>query len=119
MEGLFHIALADGEYHPNENVFLREVAEIFGFDNQRFTRIRAQFVPDAERDPYDVLGVSENAGMDEVRKAWRKLVKDSHPDQLRARGLPDEAVSLAEARMVAVNRAWAQINATRKETASA
>jgi DnaJ like chaperone protein len=113
MEGLFHIALADGEYHPNENIFLEEVASIFGFSHQRFTRIRAQFVPDAERDPYDVLGVSAGADMAEVRKAWRQLVRETHPDQLRARGVPEEAVKLAEARLIAVNKAWEQINSAR------
>lgn len=119
MEGLFHIALADGVYHPNENEFLEEVAAIFGFDHTRFTRIRAQFVPDAERDPYDVLGVSADADMSAVRSAWRKLVRESHPDQLSARGVPEEAVKLAEARLIAVNRAWEQINETRKTTAPA
>ena len=114
IEGLFHIAMADGEYHPNENVFLEEVAGIFGFDHRRFSRIRAQFVPDAERDPYDVLAVSADADMDTIRAAWRKRVKESHPDQMRARGVPEEAVKLAESRMVAVNRAWEQINALRK-----
>lgn len=114
MEGLFHIAMADGEYHPNENLFLQEVASIFGFSPQRFSRIRAQFVPDAERDPYDVLGVAPDATMADVRAAWRKLVRDSHPDQLAARGLPDEAIKMAEARMIAINRAWEQINATRQ-----
>lgn len=113
MEGLFHIALADGIYHPNENTFLREVAAIFGFDAQRFKRIRAQFVPDAERDPYDVLGVSASASMGDVRKAWRLLVRESHPDQLRARGVPEEAVKLAEAKLITVNLAWEQINAAR------
>lgn len=113
MEGLFHIAMADGEYHPNENIFLQEVSDIFGFDQQRFTRIRAQFVPDAERDPYDVLGVPADATMAEVRRAWRQLVRDSHPDQLRARGVPDEAVKLAETKLIAVNAAWEQINAAR------
>lgn len=113
MEGLFHIALADGEYHPNENVFLRDVAEIFGFDERRFTRIRARFVPDAERDPYDVLGVPADAPTEQVRKAWRTLVKESHPDRLHARGVPEEALRLAETRMIAVNRAWEQINAAR------
>ena len=115
MEGLFHIAMADGEYHPNENVFLEEVSDIFGFDHQRFTRIRAQFVPDAERDPYDVLGVPNGADLAVVRKAWRQLVRDTHPDQLRARGVPDEAVKMAETRLIAVNKAWEQINAARRD----
>lgn len=115
MEGLFHIAMADGEYHPNENIFLEEVSDIFGFDHQRFTRIRAQFVPDAERDPYDVLGVSNEADLAVVRKAWRQLVRDTHPDQLRARGVPEEAVKMAENKLIAVNAAWEQINAARSD----
>ena len=110
MEGLFHIAMADGEYHPNEDVFLSRVAEIFGFDPARFKSIRARFVPEVERDPYDVLGVPHGAPMEEVRKAWRQAVRDSHPDQMIARGLPEEAVKLAEKRMIAINRAWEEIN---------
>lgn len=119
MEGLFHIALADGVYHPNENIFLQDVAEIFGFDNRRFTRIRAQFVPDADRDPYDVLGVSHDADIKDIRKAWRKLVQETHPDQLRARGVPEEAVKLAEAKLISVNAAWEQIHAAQNADASA
>ena len=110
IEGLFHIAMADGEYHPAENAFLLEVARIFGFDERRFSRIRAQFVPDAERDPYDVLGVAHDAPMTEVRAAWRACVRESHPDQMIARGLPEEAIRLAEKRLVAINRAWEQIS---------
>lgn len=113
MEGLFHIALADGTYHPSEDDFLHEVARIFGFDDRRFARLRAQFVPDAERDPYDVLGVSPDAPMDEIRANWRKLVRDSHPDVMIARGVPEEAVKLAEKRLVAVNRAWEEISGDR------
>lgn len=118
MEGLFHIAMADGIYHPSENDFLRQVADAFGFDERRFLRIRAQFVEDAMRDPYDVLGVAADAPMDEVRAAWRTLVRETHPDQLTARGLPDEAVKMAQARLVAVNAAWEQITQMRQsETA--
>lgn len=113
LEGLFHIAMADGIYHPKEDAFLREVAAIFGFDERRFKGIRAQFVPDAEGDPYDVLRVDPDAPMDEVRAAWRKLVRETHPDQMMARGVPEEAIKLAEKRMVAINRAWEQIQDAR------
>jgi DnaJ like chaperone protein len=109
LEGLFHIAVADGVYHPKEDDFLHDVAEIFGFDERRFKSIRAQFVAEAERDPYDVLGVDPDAPMDQVRAAWRRLVRETHPDQMMARGVPEEAVKLAERRMVAINRAWEDI----------
>ena len=113
LEGLFHIAVADGVYHPKEDDFLHEVAGIFGFDERRFKGIRAQFVAEADRDPHDVLGVDPNAPMAEVRAAWRQLVRETHPDQMIARGVPEEAVKLAERRMVAINRAWEEIQGNR------
>ncbi len=113
LEGLFHIAMADGVYHPKEDDFLHEVAQVFGFDERRFRGIRGQFVAEADRDPYDVLGVDPTAPMDDVRAAWRKLVRETHPDQMLARGVPEEAVKLAERRMVAINRAWEEIQGAR------
>lgn len=113
LEGLFHIAVADGVYHPKEDDFLHEVARIWGFDERRFRGVRAQFVQEAERDPYDVLGVDPDAPMEDVRRAWRQLVRETHPDQMIARGVPEEAVKLAERRMVAINRAWEEIQSGR------
>ncbi len=110
MEGLFHIAMADGEYHPNEDQFLHHVSDIFGFSERRFLRIRSQFVPDAEQDPYDILGVTPDMSLAEIKKVWRKSVIETHPDQLMARGVPEEALRLAEKRMIFINRAWEQIS---------
>ena len=110
MEGLFHIALADGDYHPHEDAFLRDVAGIFGIGAPCFRSLVARFVPDAVPDPYDVLGVAHDAPIDQVRAAWRQAVRDNHPDRLMSRGLPEEAIRLAENRMAAINRAWDEIN---------
>ncbi len=109
MEGLFHIAVADGAYHPAEDDFLSRVATIFGIPERSFRSLRSRFVPDAEPDPWDVLGVSPDMPMDEVQATWRQLVRDSHPDRMMARGVPEEAVKMAEARLVAINRAWETI----------
>ena len=110
MEGLFYIAVADGEYHPNEDDFLHRVATIFGLTERDFRSLRTRFVPDAEPDPYDVLGIDPDATLSEARAAWRRMVRDSHPDRMMARGLPEEAIRMAEKRLIAVNRAWEQIN---------
>ena len=110
LEGLFHIAVADGQYHPAEDAFLARVAELFGFTEREFARVRSQFVPEAEADPYDVLGVSPDAPMSEIRATWRTLVRETHPDRMMARGVPEEAIKLAEKRLVAVNRAWERIS---------
>lgn len=111
MEGLFHIAMADGTYHPGEDAFLAEVAEIFDLPEGSFRRLKSRFVPDAEPDPFDVLGVSPEMPIDEIRAVWRKLVRDSHPDVMIARGVPEEAVKLSEKRLIAINRAWDTISA--------
>lgn len=106
MEGLFHIAMADGIYHPNENAFLEEVARIFALPEEEFAALKLRFVPDATPLPHAVLGVSADAPMAEIRAAWRKLVRANHPDALVARGLPAEAVRMAEKRMIDINKAW-------------
>lgn len=110
MEGLFHIAMADGVYHPNEDAFLERVAEIFELPDSEFRSLRSRFVPDAAPDPYTVLGVSPDMPLDEIRMIWRKMVRDTHPDSMMARGVPEEAIKLAEKRMVDINRAWEEIN---------
>lgn len=109
VEGLLHIASADGTYHDAENVFLTRIADIFGLTPQAFSRLRAQFVPDAERDPYEVLGVTPDLPLDVIRGVWRGLVRDTHPDRLAARGVPAEAVKMAEKRLIAINAAWDRI----------
>jgi len=111
MEGLFHIAMADGTYHPAEDDFLHRVAEIFGIDEPHFRGLRARFVPDADPDPYTVLGVEPEMALTDIRKRWRQLVRDSHPDVMIARGVPEEAVKMAEKRLIDINRAWEEISA--------
>ncbi len=113
MEGLYYVAVADGEYHPSEHDFLSQVAEIFGLDAAEVARIRRRFVSDMAPDPYDVLGVLPDTPLPEVRAAWRQLVRETHPDRLMSRGLPEEAIKLAEKRLIAVNQAWEEISNTR------
>ncbi|MEL6583096.1 MAG: molecular chaperone DjiA [Pseudomonadota bacterium] len=109
LDGLFHIAIADGVYHPSEDSFLIEVAEIFGVDERRFRATRARHVADEEPDPYDVLGVEPSTPFEDMRKRWRSLVRDTHPDQMLARGVPEEAVKLATKRLAVLNAAWEEI----------
>jgi len=111
LEGLFFIAVADGEYHPKEDAFIRRVAEIFGLSEQRFRTLRTRFAPDAPPDAYDVLGVSPDTPIADIRAAWRKAVRETHPDQMMSRGVPEEAINLATAKLVAINRAWEEISA--------
>ncbi|MGC9953303.1 MAG: TerB family tellurite resistance protein [Rhizomicrobium sp.] len=113
LDGLFEIAKADGVLHPGENAFLERVAEIFGFAQGEYRRIRAShFAPDAA-DPYVVLGVSYDASDEEIKRTYRLLVRENHPDSLIARGVPEEFVTLATDKLAAINGAYEKILAER------
>jgi DnaJ like chaperone protein len=109
LEGLFHIALADGGYHEEEEGFLRRVADLFAVGERAFGCLEARLGASREGDPWRVLGVPRDADLATVRARWRALVKQNHPDRMIARGLPLETVNLANARMEAINRAWREI----------
>lgn len=108
LDGLFHIAKADDAFHPGEHGFLRRVAEIFGFSEADFARIQARHA-DVPDDPYPILGLPHNAPMEEVRKRYRDLVREHHPDRHIADGVPEEMVEIATRRLQKINEAYDRI----------
>ena len=110
LDGLFYIASADGLIHEAELDYLRSVSTIFGFDEVRFEQIAAQHVwLDDATDPYLVLGLAGSASADEVRRVYRRLVAEHHPDRLIAKGVPEALIEIATARMAAINGAYRAI----------
>ncbi|HEY1961714.1 MAG TPA: DnaJ family molecular chaperone [Rhizomicrobium sp.] len=112
LDGLFEIAKADGVLHPGELSFLERVAEIFGFAPNEFRRIRASHFPDRE-DPYVILGVAHDAGEEEIKRTYRMLVRENHPDRLIARGVPAEFVKLATEKLAVINAAYDKVEIER------
>lgn len=106
LDGLFHVAKADGMLHEREGSFLHRVAEIFEIDEKHYQSILARHVDLGKADPYVVLGVERGASFEEVRKRYRALVASNHPDRLIARGVPQEFVAIATTRLVAINAAY-------------
>ncbi len=113
LEGLFHIATADGVVHPDEDVFLYNVARLFGFTEAEFQYIRARHVQDAKASPYDVLEVSPDISDEALKRHYRKLVMENHPDKLVSRGVPQEFVEIATRKLAAINQAYDEIRKER------
>lgn len=109
LDALFHIAKADQYIHPAEIEFLRNVADIFGFSEVEFARIRASHLGTDRTDPYLVLGITPDISTDDLRKAYRRLVRENHPDTLIARGVPKEFVSIANEKLATINVAYEKI----------
>ncbi len=110
LDSLFFIATADGMIHEAELEYLRNVSDIFGFDDARFEQLTSQHVLfDRGADPFIVLGLDPSADRDEVKRVYRLLVAEHHPDRLIAKGVPEELIDVATSRMAAINNAYNQI----------
>jgi len=109
LDGLFHIAKADGLIHEQEGHFLHRIAEIFRIDEVHYEAILSRHVNLGAADPYVVLGIERGKSFEEVRKRYRKLISDNHPDRLIARGLPQEFIKIATTRVAAINAAYEMI----------
>ena len=105
LEGLLHVASADGVLHPKEDEYLADVAHRFGFAPSEFRFFRARFVKD-NCNPYDVLRLGPDARNDEIKVQYRKLVSDNHPDKLMGRGVPVEFIDIATRKLAAINAAY-------------
>ena len=110
---LFYIAHADGGIRPLELNFLRRTSELFGQNARTFERVRAMFMQTEHIDPYAVLGLSQTVRDEEVKRTYRQLIREHHPDALSAQGASRAYVENANQRMAEINAAYDQISRER------
>lgn len=109
LDALYHVAKADGVVHEREQKYLARIAEIFAIDERHFAQIQARHVLDGAADPYVLLGLSPGASIDEVKRRYRELVSENHPDRLIGRGVPEEFIIIANGRLAALNGAYERL----------
>jgi len=113
VDGLFHIAAADGALHEDELAFIGRVAAIFGIGEEAYARIESRHVVPEEGDPYRILGIERSASNDDVKRHYRRIVSETHPDKLMARGVPAEFIAIATQKLAALNNAYDRIRRER------
>ena len=106
---LFHVAKADGTVTPDEMEFLSRVADIFGFSEAEFRRIRSAHVEPDEDDPYVILGIDADISDLDLKRAYRRIASQNHPDRMIARGAPPEILRIADEKMATINAAYGAI----------
>ncbi len=122
---------ADGKVDAAEHDMLVRVARRLGLGERDVAQLEALLrtasagpsaagVPASGRrleDAYAALGVSPDASDAEVKRAYRKLISQNHPDKLAARGLPESMRPVAEERSREINTAYDLIKEARKNRA--
>ena len=102
---LIIIALADGKITIPEIKYLKEVGNIFGFSEEDFERIYSS-KSGVSSDPYQILGVSRDASIDEIKQKWKQLAINHHPDRLISQGIPEDLIHKSTSRLKEINNAW-------------
>lgn len=122
---LVNVALADGRLDDNEERVLRRVAAQLGISAAAFEQlirmIRAQdsfrsgqpTAGDNLELAYQALGVGSEASDAEIKKAYRRLMSQYHPDKLMGQGVPDDMVDAATERSQEIQRAYDEIKKAR------
>ena len=127
MEILIVTALADGDLQPAERQILDNAATAVGFSRQEFQNIlmrlqasqrmhgRQEHATSSSRleDAYRTLGIAKGASDDEVKRAYRRLMNQHHPDKLVAKGLPQEMMDMANQKTQEIKAAYELIRSSR------
>lgn len=114
LDGLFQIAASDGVITADELEYLRSVADHFGFDEDRFRRIKASHLGADADDPYAILGVPHDASFEDIRAAYRRLMLENHPDTVTGtKSAPREYEPVAHEKAAAITTAYARIRSAR------
>jgi len=119
---LIQLAFVDGEVSKNEDKVLQTIAAAFEFDPNAYHAIFDQFDkmmknihPQANiSDAYKLLGVSESDDMSVIKKAYRKLVRQYHPDIIKSQGKDEAYMQEATAKTQEINQAYEMIKERRK-----
>lgn len=120
---------ADGRIDPAEHAMLVRIAQRLGLAEADVSQLEAllraamrgpsakggQPRQDRLADAYAALGITADARPAEIKRAYRKLISQNHPDKLAARGLPDSMRPVAEERSRELNAAYDVIKSARPD----
>lgn len=115
-------AMADGHFHASEKRILFAIGEQLGFDHAAIEHLfsfsgTGPSSGGSRKPPvssaYQILGIDKTASDAEVKKAYRRLMSQHHPDKLIAKGLPEEMIKLATEKTQEIKAAYEQIKDSR------
>ncbi|MFQ3305098.1 MAG: DnaJ like chaperone protein [Polaribacter sp.] len=103
---LFGIAKADGFVTESEVEEIKKIAGYLYINDRDYTSIKAMFYDEADN-AYKILEITKDASTDDVKKAYRRMVKKYHPDKLQ--GLGEEHLKGANEKFQSIQEAYDRV----------
>ncbi|MBF0897890.1 MAG: TerB family tellurite resistance protein [Campylobacter concisus] len=117
-----NLAYIDGEFNKSEQDVIRNIAYGFGIDKETLDEIIFKFDSfygsrfgadhdeiSQENDAFEVLGLSKNASLDEVKARYKELVRQYHPDILMGRGESKDVIERSTKKLQEINEAYGRL----------
>ena len=117
-----NLAYIDGEFNKSEQDVIRNIAYGFGIDKETLDEIIYKFDSfygsrfgadrdevSQENDAFEVLGLSKNASLDEVKARYKELVRQYHPDILMGRGESKDVIERSTKKLQEINEAYGRL----------
>ena len=117
-----NLAYIDGEFNKSEQDVIRNIAYGFGIDKETLDEIIYKFDSfygsrfgadhdeiSQENDAFEVLGLSKNASLDEIKARYKELVRQYHPDILMGRGESKEVIECSTKKLQEINEAYGRL----------
>ncbi len=105
LDVLIRVSLADGDFSEDEERLILSAVEIFRFRSEDYLKIKSKYI--LRSDSYHaVLGCDRSDSNEFVKKQYRKLVVEYHPDKIASKGMPEEFEKFSEAKFREIQEAY-------------
>ena len=105
MDVLLRVSTADGRISKEEETMLLSATRIFNYSSTDYGRLKSKYVKETNK-YYAVLKCYETSSNEEIKKRYRKLVTEYHPDKIEAKGLPEEFIKFANDKFKEIQEAY-------------
>lgn len=107
VELLLLVAMSDRQFHSSEKQLIDSVVKIFHLEDY-YAQIRSRFaaVPEDINRYYHILGCEKGDSIQTVKKKYRRLAMEFHPDRVQANGMPEEFVEVAQDKFKEIQHAY-------------
>lgn len=102
---LLRVSMADGTLSPGEEKLILSAVRIFNFNDEKYRKLKSNYVKESDR-YYAILGCDRNDSDEDIKKQYRKLVSDYHPDKIASKGLPEEFTKFANDKFREIQEAY-------------